>query len=341
MEIVDVVQRSAAWHPWRKTGFSASEAFALLNRDPEKSWWRLWAEKTGRAASPDISRNPYVIRGNRLEARARLCAEMVLGEPFLLPVCARSSQFPLAIASLDGITSLDRPVELKVPAESTYEDVCNLGIASEAYYRYMPQVQQQLIVTNADYGWLLFYNPNDTGDYRIFKVLRDEFMIAEIKQAIASLWKNVETDTPPEKDLTKDTYMPEDDSAKTLWNYHAEQFRMIDAEVSNLKQRMEHLKTVGKNHESVLTELMGVFDKADYAGVSITRVTKKGDVNYKELLSKNAINLSDDEINAHRKQSTTYYRIWSSSSVMPKNITDPVVVEELKNVPDVVVSNYF
>jgi predicted phage-related endonuclease len=47
MKIVDVSQRSDAWRQWRSQGVSASEAAIVMNRSPDKSYWRLWAEKIG------------------------------------------------------------------------------------------------------------------------------------------------------------------------------------------------------------------------------------------------------------------------------------------------------
>src|SRR5260364_319825 len=71
MKIIDIAQRSNAWHVWRRRGVTASDAAVLLGRSPYKTLWRLWAEKTGIAVEEDVSRNPFVQYGLCNEDSAR------------------------------------------------------------------------------------------------------------------------------------------------------------------------------------------------------------------------------------------------------------------------------
>ena len=209
MKIINLAQRSPAWHAWRKAGLSASAASIILGRHPDKTLWRLWAEKTGRAVEEDLSKNPHVMRGFALEDRARQCAERVLGEDFLLPVCGQSDESPCLLASFDGLTASGIPTELKCPAQSTYESVVFEGEQSEAYRRYLPQVQQQLYVADASYGWLLFYSPANKQPHRIYKVVPDEALILDlVARAQAFMGENIGKDNARPLDPERGLYVP-------------------------------------------------------------------------------------------------------------------------------------
>ena len=45
MKVIDLSQRTPAWHQWRIAGVTASEAPIIMGRSPYKTPWRLWAEK--------------------------------------------------------------------------------------------------------------------------------------------------------------------------------------------------------------------------------------------------------------------------------------------------------
>ena len=44
MKIVDLPQRTPAWHAWRNAGVTPSEVPILMG-SPYKTPWRLWAER--------------------------------------------------------------------------------------------------------------------------------------------------------------------------------------------------------------------------------------------------------------------------------------------------------
>lgn len=75
MKVIDLSQRTPAWHQWRIAGVTASETPIIMGRSPYKTPWRLWAEKTGFVLPEDLSNNPNVLRGIRLEPQARRAFE--------------------------------------------------------------------------------------------------------------------------------------------------------------------------------------------------------------------------------------------------------------------------
>lgn len=326
----DVIQKTADWYLWKKTGVGASEASTLLGLNPDKGVWTLWAEKTSRGVPENLDRNPLVRKGNYLEPRARKCAELALQEPMLIPVCAMSALNNYAIASLDGLTLSLKPVELKVPAPSTYEDVCNQGVNSKAYVRYTPQMQHQLLVTGADFGWLFFYNPDDTGDYRAFKVFRDEKMIATLSEKISEFMTAVLSGIPPEKDPTKDVFFPTVEKDIRTWKFHAAGYSMIDKAIQLKSKEIEMLKQSAQVHQDALTEIMGEYAWADYAGINVVKVVRKGNVNYKKILAAKSVSLTENELDSFRAEHTSYFKFSSDDELMPKNIIDSEVESSLE-----------
>jgi predicted phage-related endonuclease len=47
MQLVDFNQGEDRWHAWRREGVTASDATILMGTHPDKTVWRLWAEKVG------------------------------------------------------------------------------------------------------------------------------------------------------------------------------------------------------------------------------------------------------------------------------------------------------
>lgn len=120
MKIVDLKQRTPAWHAWRNAGITASEALVLMG-SPYKTPWRLWAEKRGLVLPEDLSGNPHVQRGIGQEPIARRRFEDRHGV-LLLPICAESTEESILRASFDGLTDDGYPVELEAPTEAKFRD---------------------------------------------------------------------------------------------------------------------------------------------------------------------------------------------------------------------------
>lgn len=333
MKIINLSQRSPRWHQWRKGGVSASVAAVILGTSPYKTRWRLWAEKTGRAAEEDLSKNPNVMRGFQLEDRARQCCESVLGEDFLLPVCAESDKNSLVLASFDGLTESNIPTELKCPCQTNYDSVVAEGEASESFKLYYPQIQQQIYVADAPYGWLMFYSPANNGDHRIFKVPRDDTLITDLLTGIGEFWELVQKDQPPALDEERDLYIPSDEEAGD-WIYQATDYRLLDQQIREIERKIKELKGKQSVAQKVMQDMMGSFYKAEFAGVSITCFEKQGTVDYRRFLSENHPNVDNQSLEMYRKDSTTQYRVTVTNKAMPRNIIDMETRELLSDVDD-------
>ena len=129
MRIIDLPQQGDQWLKWRQEGVTATDAVILSGRSPYKTVWRLWAEKVGYARPVDLSLNPLVQWGKKMEPVARSAAEDYFND-LLMPALVESKSNPIIRASLDALNSNNEPVELKAPSKKVWEEVSNQGSSS-------------------------------------------------------------------------------------------------------------------------------------------------------------------------------------------------------------------
>jgi putative phage-type endonuclease len=337
MKVINLTQGDVAWLSWRKGGITATDAAILLGRSPYKTRWRLWAEKVGFAREVDLSLNPLVRRGRENEDKARQVFEAQHGE-ILLPACVESSVNPLMRASLDGLTSRNEPVELKCPSDKVWQEVCNQGASSTAYMLYYCQVQHQLLVTGAKRGFLVFWH--ESHGIKTFEVLPDLAMLKELIQAAATFWQQVLKREEPVKDPERDLYIPEGEEISN-WIFAAEQYRLHEAEIAVLKERIADLKQRQSPHLETMKSLMGEHFHADYCGVMVTRYRQRGKVDYKKLITDKAGPVDDADVEKYREKSSERCRVTITDSLTPKDIVDESVIAPLAEVPEEVESYYF
>jgi putative phage-type endonuclease len=305
MKIVDVAQRTPQWDRWRAQGITASESAIILGRSPYKTPWRLWAERTGLARPADLSRNPHVARGNRLEDTARQWFEQAY-DTVLMPVCAESEQEPLLRASFDGLNDAGEPVELKVPSERIYREVESHGRASGAYRLYEPQVQHQLYVADADKGWLVFYR--DEQNQLTFELARDPTLIRAIVGHGKAFWQAIIDSDEPEKDPVRDLFVPSGAQAEE-WTTFAGRYRRIQQEAKTLEAELKRRKADLDGIQTQLVAMMGEALIAESAGLRVTRFCAKGSVDYPALLKALLPALEADAVEGFRRSPSERVRV--------------------------------
>ena len=305
MKVINLPQGSPEWLAWRKGGLTASDAAVLLGLSDKKTPWRLWMEKTGRVVEPDISRNPHVRRGKRMESVARDRLETELGLGPLLPLCVEWEKNPIFRASLDGIDNQGRPTELKSPSQKVWDDILSHAENSVAYRRYVPQVMEQILVTEASEAVLAFLSPDGT-TCRHFVVARDEELIRKIIEAGERFWTEY---IVPDKELTpdpsRDLYVPMGEEA-SHWRELAKEYISRDEQVKTLKASLDALQVQQESVKKTLIEMMGEFLMADAEHLAVTRYARKGAVDYKRLLQENGIEVNPEK---YRKRSTEGVRV--------------------------------
>ena len=305
MKSIDVAQRTPEWDRWRVQGITASESAIILGRSPYKTPWRLWAERTGLARPADLSRNPHVARGNRLEDAARQWFEQT-HDTVLMPVCAESEQEPLLRASFDGINDAGEPVELKVPSERIYREVEAHGRASGPYRLYEPQVQHQVYVAGADKGWLVFYL--DEQNQRVFELARDAKLIRAIVGQGKAFWQAIVDGDEPEKDPGRDLFVPTGEQLGE-WTALAGRYRRIQQEAKTIDATLKRRKAELDQIQTQLVAMMGEALIAESAGLRITRFCAKGSVDYPALVTALLPELEADAIERFRRSPTERVRV--------------------------------
>lgn len=332
MKIEPIKQRSTEWHAWRKTGLSASTAMVVLGQSPYKTRWRLWAEKTGKAVEPDLSKNPHVQRGIKFEDVARQVAEHALGDVVLLPVCVRSSRYPFMIASLDGIDDHRAPVELKCPSDRSFADIVARGEDSKPYHFYRHQVVHQAICTGSDHGWLVFYHVT-TRQYRKFRIAATPRESRNLLLQSEVFWDRVQTGVAPELDPTRDLYVPKGNQLKS-WISLSKEYRGYEQRIDELQSEIEKLKERSDEVLACLNAQMGEFMHANVAGVSVTRFHRKGKVDYPRLLKDKIPELLPAEIDLYRSQSSVVCRATLNDGPIPNVAVENPLKKSLEDLDE-------
>ncbi|MEA1053376.1 YqaJ viral recombinase family protein [Lamprobacter modestohalophilus] len=276
----------------------------ILGHSPYKTPWRLWAERTGLARPPDLSNNPHVQRGNRLEEAARQWVEQ-RDDTLLMPLCAEADEEPLLRASFDGLNDAGEPVELKVPAAKTFAEVRRHGRASLAYRLYAPQVQHQLYVAGAETGYLVFYQ--DADHVEVFELQRDPALIRRLVAEGLAFWEAIQANREPEKDPARDLFIPTGEPAEA-WRALAGRYRRVHARVQGLEAELK----AERDRDALQTDLIALMGDALIAesdGLHITRFCAKGSVDYPELLKALLPDLDAQTCECFRRKSSERVRV--------------------------------
>lgn len=323
-EVVDLQQGTDEWKEWRTAGVTATDAVVLAGASPYKTRWRLWAEKTGYCSEVDLSRNPLVKRGHEQEDVARQAAEAYFDD-LLIPVCIQSKMWPWLRASLDGINSLDEPVELKNPSERVWNAVKTEKENSEAYKMYRIQVLHQMLVLGATRGWLVFHRD---GEIEVFEIAAEMQQMGQMLRDSVELVRQVRERDEPEKNELEDWYIPKGSDAET-WVALSQSYRTLDAQAAELKEKLKLINERQKAISEQLQGMMGSFRSADYCGVQITRYAV-AKTDYKQMLADGVF--SEDDANRYTTDSDRCRVTVNPESAMPKFVKDSDAVAPLQEV---------
>jgi|SRR5690625_329815 len=325
MRIIDLPQEGDQWLNWRREGVTATDAVILSGRSPYKTVWRLWAEKVGYARPVDLSLNPMVRWGKEMEPVARSAAEDYFDD-LLMPALVESTADPIIRASLDGLSSNNEPVELKAPSEKVWNEISSIGTQSKAYKMYWAQVQHQILATGAKRGFLVFWFQ---GDIKCFEIKRDNDFLDSLLTEIKKFWKQIEERKEPEKDPTKDLYIPKGEDQQK-WIANAQIYKSYSDQIKELEEQIQKLKKSQKDVLNELKDLMGEYHFADYCGLMVTRYQVRGRIQYDQLLKDN--NIPKDILDNYRDKPADRWRVTVSDSNMPRHIVEPEVIEPLENI---------
>ncbi len=308
MKIINLTQGTQAWLDWRAQGVSATDVPTIMGKNPYKTAYQLWLEKTGRANAPDLSNNPNVKRGHRLEPMAREFCEN-RDDEILLPVCAEDSELPILRASFDGLSSSGKPYEFKAPSDSRFADLEKEGTASATYELYAWQVKTQCFIADAKEGVLFFYMEDERHlDFTIKLTAED---MDAIDTAARRFWDCVQNDTPPPLDPERDVYIPTSGEDQFRWETFSEQWLENQAQIKALEAELAPLKKSQDELKKAMCEMMGDFYTTDYAGVKVTRFARQGSIDYAKYCKE--LGIGADVLEPYRKKATWQSRVTVSA----------------------------
>lgn len=329
MNVINVSQRTPEWRLWRSQGISASEAAIIMNRSPYKTPWRLWAEKTGRVLEQSLDNNPLIRIGIEQEPQALQRFEDK-HEVMLLPLCGESERYPLMRASFDGLSESNEPVEVKCPHESTFLDVLLNREQSAAYQLYGCQVQQQLLVADAQRGFLFFYHQGQDVE---FVIERDEAFLTQLIDTAMDFWSAVKSGSEPQKDAARDLYLP-NGAAELQWQQLAANYRQNAEKIDDIKAQLKGIELDQASIEQSLVGLMGDFMAAEHSGLRVSRFQVQGSIDYKAVMKALLPSVQELALEAYRKKPADRIRITCRADD-GKRAEVPFDVEVLKDLAGV------
>ena len=190
--IVDLEQRSPEWFAWRKGGITASNAGALLGKNPYCSRAKLWRLLTGREDPPEMSEAMQHGVDTEDEARAHYAAKTGQG---CNPECHQHDVYPILRASLDGMTLDGEVIEIKCPQIRRYRKLED-GANPPEYWEI--QIQYQMLCAGADFATLSVYSAWDKESIE-YNYKRDDDMCAQLIDAAMDMWRCKEEDIKPKR----------------------------------------------------------------------------------------------------------------------------------------------
>lgn len=261
----DVTQhkdKSTEWLQWRNQGIGSSDAAVILGVSPYSTPYQLWEQKTGKQKKED-KMNWAMNRGNELEPVARAKYELLTG----LEMKARlfeHYEHRFMRASFDGYNADDnKGIEIKFQGKEAHES----GIVPDKYY---PQIQHQLFCSGAESIDFVSYNPKCEPDMIIINVKPDINWLKDYFTSASNFWqKNVLGDTPPE--LTDKDIQVVPDLAGLSQKY------------INFKKTLKETEDAMRNLEEQIFEIVKDKPKVQFGSIKITRVWRKGNINYKAV----------------------------------------------------------
>ena len=206
------ITTSEEWHRERLKGIGASEASAIIGKNPYMNNVDLWRIKTGRKKAPDISSNAHVEYGHAAEGPLRMLFaldypqfKVTYGGKFDL---VRNKENPFILATLDG-----RLEEKATGRLGVYEGKTTEILKSMTYEKWKDQVPDnyyvqlihQLIATDFSFAYLnaqlkrVFGEDDVRTETRRYRIEREEYKadIDYLTEQEIKFWWHVQKDKEP------------------------------------------------------------------------------------------------------------------------------------------------
>jgi len=284
MKLIDIEQNTPEWHEYRKTRIGASIAPVIMGVSPYQTPYQLWEEFLGYRERPES--NPAMQRGTILEPKVRGLYEEKYSIA-MFPQLVEHDDLPWMCASLDGL-SVDNAhaIEIKCGSQSDHETVACEG---KIPYKYYPQLQHQLAITNhAGMHFVSFYE----NEINIAYVARDDEYISRMIEKEREFLDCVLTFTPPP--LSEKDYVSKEEDKD--WLEYSTQWGILQAQKKFIEKQEKELK------EAIVKSSDGRNCKG--FGLTSLKIVRKGNVDYTAIPELKTIDLEQ-----YRKAPSEYWKI--------------------------------
>lgn len=290
------------WSAVRNTGIGGSDAGVILGMNKWKSPFALWAEKTGRMEPEDLSGNPRVEAGTRLEPVVAQWFSDETGKKVHRRGTLRSLTHPWMLANVDRWVP-EENVGLEIKTTNAFSAAQWDG--DEVPDSYYAQCLHYMAVTGADRWYIAVLIGGQ--DFRWKVIPRNEDDILALEKAEGDFWQHVSDGTPPPVDGS-------DSTARTLSRmYRGEEEALelpgeADALIASYDEWTAAKKDAESHLQAVKNQLMAMMGEAETATadgrkitwktgkpretISLSDVKKKDPASYDALKSAGLVKLS-------------------------------------------------
>lgn len=288
--------------PDRATYIGGSDVAAILGVSPWQTRYQLWAKKTGLIAeqvSPE--KEKIFARGKRLEP---VILQMFEDESGLHVDHRnrrfRDSEYPFLAAEIDGETGNEN-IDAK-SAQPFSRHLWGEPGSDEIPIYYAAQFMHGLMVTGRDVCHVAAMIGLD--DFRIFKIQRDDELIALIRERELEFWELVKNQTPPPIETAED--------ALSVWPTSHLETAEVNEAVADMVQELKMVKAQIKGLEMRESELKDAIlpafrDAEAIASAGRILATWK---------SQNATRLDQKAITAAHPEIVEQFKVTSSTRVL-------------------------
>ena len=274
-----LIQGTPEWLALRRTKVTSSDAAIIMGMNPWENVLKLYENKLSGKQKP---RTAAMDKGIRLEPIARAYYTEKTKRQMEPKVIIKD----WAMTSLDGIASDGRVLEIKCPGEKVHM-MAKEGKVPDYYY---PRIQHHMFLSDSgETDYMSYYEDDYTGevDVAIFTIERNQEFIDRMIPLEKEFWDCLESKTPPKLF---------NDRTDERWIILATEYLAATAKIAILETTAEAMK-------NELIQLAGE-SGARGAGISISKVERKGLVDYSRIPQLNGIDLEE-----FRKPSSQYWKI--------------------------------
>lgn len=269
----ELIQGTEEWLALRKSKVTATDAAIVMGMNPWKNVEQLYKEKTEYV--PRFT-NASMERGTRLEPVARAYYSEKTNREMNPVVLIKE----WAMASLDGISADGHIVEIKCPGEKVHK----MALDGQIPGYYYPQMQHQMYVADAS---IVDYMSFDGENGVIIPVERNDEFIEKMITKEKIFYDCLQTKTPPK------LYDERNDES---WITAASLYTILTKKIKTLEIQAEKAK-------ADLILLAGS-SEARGAGISLSKVERKGTVDYSKIPELKGIDLE-----VYRKPASSYWKV--------------------------------